>query len=559
MPVKPMKSAAIIFSAGLAALSQLAIAADAPAPADNTVTQAPDSPRFDINEFTVSGDTLLGGDTIKSLVAPFQGKAKDFGDVQQALEALQEAYRTKGYSSVRVTLPEQELENGTVKLEVIEQKINSIKLEGNTSYTDENVMQALPTLKVGELPNIKEISKTLKIANQNPTKQTAVLFKDSEAKENTIDVTVKVNDEKPWKAFVNLDNTGNRESGHGRLSFGYQNFNLFGLDHRIVAQYITTPHSPDNFFNSNREVRILALGYSIPLYAVGDSIDLTAVYSDTTSSTPTALTGILGDISGKGSVLGFRYNHNLPKINAYEQQVSFSIDNRATKSSHSSINGVPVTLAPAITTTPVGLTYSGQWAPGDQQISFGISGYMNWVGIDNHGDTGDFDAIQSDDHFKKLTVNADYVKSLPKDWQLHVAYNGQFTTDHLAPIEQFRAGGINSVRGFRESVVAGDKGFRWSVEAITNNFGKVISDKADLRAVLFTDHAHVSGNEDTTGANNIARQNISSIGAGLRFNYSKIFSSRLEVGRVMDDDFVGGVGTHQEKEAFAHVSMGWQW
>lgn len=516
-------------------------------------------PKFDINDYRVEGNTLLTSDEVLSLVAPFTGKSRNFGDVQQALEALQDAYQEKGYSSVRVNLPEQELEQGSVRLLVIEQKISTLQVEGNEHYTLENVLKAIPSLKEDTLPNMKDIGASLKVANQNPTKQTAVLFKDSEVTEDTIEATVKVIDEKPWKAFVTLDNTGNRESGHGRLGFGYQHFNAFDRDHRISAQYITTPHFPDNFFNSNREVRILALGYTIPLYSYGDSIDLVAVYSDTTSSTPTALSGILGDISGKGTVLGARYNHSLPKLKSYEHQVALSIDNRATRKVVSEINGVPTVLSTAITTTPVGLTYSGQWSLDDQQVSFGLSGYYNWTNFDKRGMNSDFDPYFAEDDFKKLNYNIDYVRALPMAWQLHAAFNGQATGDHLAPIEQFRIGGANSVRGFRESIVSGDKGYRWSLEFISPAFGKVIGEKVELRAVAFTDHGHISGNNDITGINNISTQSISSVGGGLRFNYAKSFTAKMDIGFAMNDDFDNGIGTREEGNGFGHISCAWIW
>ena len=67
------------------------------------------SPLFDIASYEVSGDTLLGPQLVQSLVAPFAGRQRDFGAIQQAVEALENAYRERGYTMVLVALPEQEL------------------------------------------------------------------------------------------------------------------------------------------------------------------------------------------------------------------------------------------------------------------------------------------------------------------------------------------------------------------------------------------------------------------------------------------------------------------
>ena len=75
---------------------------------------------FTINQYVVEGATLLGKTEIDAAVAPYVGKNKDFSDVERALEAVEAAYAKRGYSAVRVLLPEQELEKGTVHFRVVE-------------------------------------------------------------------------------------------------------------------------------------------------------------------------------------------------------------------------------------------------------------------------------------------------------------------------------------------------------------------------------------------------------------------------------------------------------
>ena len=547
--------------------SMAADATQSPSATETPSIQVPPSPKFDISEYKIEGNTLLAADDLKTLVKPFTGSQKDFGDVQQALEALQDAYLKRGYNSVRVTLPEQELDKGVVLFTIIEQKVSTIKVEGNKVYSTENVLRGVPSLHEGETPNIRKIGSSLKFANDNPTKQTAVLFTDSEKVENTVEATVKVIDEKPWKAFVTLDNTGNRESGHGRVSFGYQNFNMFDRDQRLTAQFITNPHYPGNLFNPHHDVKIFAFAYTIPFYSLGDSLDLIASYSDTTSSTPASIAAAnIGSIAGKGLVLGAHYNHQLPKLKDFEEQLSLSIDNRATRASTASLGGP---LSPAVTTTPIGLTYSGTWAPEGQQLTFSAGAAVNISDLAAHGGKSDFDALTSDKNFRKFNYSFDYLRALPKDWQFHAALNGQITTDHLVSVEQYRAGGADTVRGFHESAVSGDKGFRLSLEAITPDFGKKIGENFSLRALVFTDQAHVTNNKDTTGVNTVNASNeaiiynIGSIGAGLRLNYGKHVSGRFDYGYVTNGDDGGqenGTTASRERgDKFAHISLGFTW
>lgn len=533
-------------------------AADATTP----VIEAPPAPRFDITAFQVEGDTLLGADTVNALVKPYIGPSKDFGDVQQALEALQDAYQARGFNAVHVNLPEQELESGIVRLTVNEQKVGSVKVEGNKFYSDEAVLRAVPSLQEGTNPNIKDLGKTLKIANENPSKQTAVLFTDNETDESKVDTIVKVADDKPWKAFITLDNTGSRETEFGRLTFGYQNFNMFDTDQRLTAEFITNTHYPQNIFNPDHKVHIFAFAYTIPLTSIGDSVDLLASYSDTTSTEPVSLSGLLGSISGKGLVLGAHYNHNFDNLTDYQHKITLGIDSRNTRASTGVLFG-PIT--PELTTTPISATYSGQWTPNQQTVAFSAGFSRNIVGLAEHGDKEDFIASgNANSTFSKFNFSLDYVLPLAlmipvaKDWQFHTAFSSQMSWDRLVSIEKFRIGGMDTVRGFHESALSGDEGYRISFELISPDFGKFMSENAALRGVLFTDTGRVSDNHDSTGIAGV-QTTIASVGAGLRYNYGKNWVGRLDVAEVVNGDRENGAGNTPVGRIYGHASIGFMW
>ncbi len=548
---------AAISIALLSLTSGLTLAAEPATPAPAPELQAPPAPRFDITAFKVEGDTILGADKINALVKPFMGASKDFGDVQQALEALQDAYQARGFSTVRVNLPEQELESGVIHLTVIEQKISSIKVEGNQHYSSEAALRAIPSLQEGSIPNTKVIGKSLKLANENPTKQTAVLFADNEKDENSVDATVKVIDDKPWKASVTLDNTGTRETGHGRITLAYQNFNMFDTDQRLTAQFITNPHMPQNLFNPDHKVRVYVFGYTIPLASIGDSIDLLASYSDSTSTTPIALSGLIGNISGKGLVLGAHYNHNLDKLPDYEHKLTFAYDSRATKASHDDQGNL---LATALTTTPLSVTYSGQWTPNPHTIAFSAGFSRNIAGLAEHGNKDDFQNALANSTFSKLNFTLDYARPLPKDWQLHASFSSQVSWDSVPSIEKFRIGGMDTVRGFHESELAGDEGMRASVELYTSNFAQFMkSDKTTLRGVFFTDVGRVSDNQDTSGAIVTPQTTIASFGAGLRYTYGTNIVGRLDLAQVLNGDTNNGVGNTRNGDHYVNGSIAYLW
>src|SRR5688500_17916947 len=85
-----------------------AVAGEAPS------AEASAAPRFEISRFEVSGNTLLTPREVDRTFAPYTGANKDFGDIQRALESLEQAYRNRGFGAVQVLLPEQDITRGVV-------------------------------------------------------------------------------------------------------------------------------------------------------------------------------------------------------------------------------------------------------------------------------------------------------------------------------------------------------------------------------------------------------------------------------------------------------------
>lgn len=527
-------------------------AANAAESGESAIPAAP-SLHFDISRYEIKGNTLIPQEDVDRLMAPYTGKSKDFGDVQRALEALQDAYRKTGYGSVEVFLPEQEIDQGSVTLQVVEKKIVAVTIENNQHYDHENILRTVPALREGDLANTGAVTGSLKVANDNPTKQTAVLFKNSDAVEDGIDATIKVIDEDPSRFYLTLDNTGSRSTGHGRIGIAYQNHNMFNRDHRLFVNFMTAPQFPDTLLsNRNNDVKIFGAGYSIPLYELGDSIDFMAAYSDVDA----AITSNFS-LPSKGRVVSARYNHNFDKRPNYEHKISAGLDYRASK---------PGAGFNPSTTFPFTVTYAGQWQKDDRQLNFNAGMTRNmlshWFA---HGDDGDLarESRLAEDDFSRYNWGVDYFQPIAKTWKLHLAASGQITSTRLPAVETFGIGGMDSVRGWHERYFARDKGYRLSIEAISPDFGKVFGDNIGMRGLVFFDKGHGVDVEIVGASGAIPNEvNIASIGAGLRFNYAKRFVGRLDYAMVVDGDKGPTSAWDQSREDgdnFMHMSVAWIW
>ena len=506
-----------------------------PGHAQEPETQA-GGPYFEIERYDVKGNTLLEPRVIERITTSFSGKQKSFTDIQRTLEALEIAYREAGYGSVQAQLPEQDITSGVVLINVIQPRITRISVEGNQHFDTANVRRSVPALREGVTPNSKEIAKNLAVANENPAKQTTVLMRSGEA-DDQAEMTLRLVDAKPWTASATLNNTGATQTGDYRVSLGYQHANLFNRDHVLSLQYLTSP-------NHLADVKIYGLGYRVPLYSLGSSLELIGGYSNVNSGT----VGGLFTVSGAGTVAGLHYNQILPKWGNLEQKLVAGLDYRAFQNSVLA-NGV--NLVPDITLHPVSLTYQGTLRREGSEAGVYLSVAQNVFPGGNDGTDNDFKASRADAKagYRVYRYGANYARALPRDWQVRVLITGQHTDHALVSGEQFGIGGAENLRGFLERAVANDRGYRGSVELYAPDLASIFHwTTMHGRLLGFYDWGTVTRNSAQPGES--SGQSPASAGFGMRLNAGKSFTARVDYAHVLH-----GAGAETTGHTRVHMSI----
>ncbi len=497
---------------------------------------APAEPRFDIQRYVVEGATLVSVRDLEAATRPYTGTNRSFADVQRALEAIEKLYTAKGYSAVQVVLPEQELNKGEVDFKVVEAKVGRVVVEGNKFFDEANIRASLPSLRPGVAPNVDRIAESLRVANENPAKQTIALLRGG-AEEGTVDAVVRVTDEKPVKYSITLDNSGTAETGLFRVGFGFQHANMARRDDVLSMQYVMAPHERDRPITltpiPNPKVVIIGGSYKIPLYRKGDSLEFSGGYSNVKSGTVQSLFGQF-NVAGAGTIGSVRYNLNLARIGELEHRMSFGLDWRAYNNRTTTVIGGTAVL-PDVTVHPLTITYAGLYRTSDSETSFNFSGSKNLPG-GNDGHSKVFEAFRPGavPGYTIWRYGVGHNRAFSNDWQGRFAFNGQMTRNRLISAEQFGLGGADSVRGFMEREISSDSGYRGSLEAYTPDVAGKINWLSGfrLRGLVFYDWGLVKRFGSLAG--DIQRQGVSSMGFGFRMSRGTNFSVRFDYGIVLD-------------------------
>jgi hemolysin activation/secretion protein len=535
---------------------------------------------FDINRIQVDGNTLLPAETVQALVAPFAGKGKVYGDVQKSLEALENEYRRLGYGTVQVYVPEQELTGGVVRLVVSEGVIGKVTITGNKHFDEENVRAGLPQLKEGTPPNMRKLSENVQLSNENPAKQVEVTLGVSE-EEGKVNARIDVKEEDPDRFYVTLDNTGTRSSGYARLGFSYQNANMFNMDQVLTVAYTTAIDPPGRMkIFGNRvfpwddgdgvEVDIYSIGYRVPLYALGDSIDF--IYANSSTNTPsTGDLGALGTlgINGKGEIIALRYNHIFPRAGEYTSRLVVGYDYKFLDNTCSGTLGLGKgdTNCTPYTIQPVSATYSGQWQKPGESIDFYIAAAHNiptgkdYPTIkplplspqDNYTAASGYEVR---DDFSVVRFGGSYFTAIGGDWLLRAAVNGQYAHHGLPVTERFGLAGWTTVRGFNERAIATDRGHVVNLEVYTPDMATSFGLPGSLKWLAFIDSAqgtNVGSKNPLLGQS--LKVGIASVGVGLRYNLKKDISARFDVAQVVDGYSPVGGNVQPEGDIRGHVGV----
>ncbi|MCY4350326.1 MAG: BamA/TamA family outer membrane protein [Thiotrichales bacterium] len=472
--------------------------------------------RFEVERFVVEGDSPLSEVRTREVLQPFTGEHAGVDGLLAAADALERAIQAAGIPFQRVMLPPQTLDDGEVVLRLMVFEVERVEVEGASHHSEANVRRSVPALREGKTPDTDAIARNLAVANRLPWKTTNLTFRESEDSIAGLDARLEVEDRRPWLLWSGLDNTGDASSGRFRWSVGANAGNLFDRDHSVNASYTTSP-------GHTGQIAQWAVGYGLPVYGLGGMLSAYYVRSDADSG---RVLDVL-DVSGAGAFAGVAYAQELRRSGNLSHRLSIGIDDRRFEN-RLVLAGSEVDVAPPpVRSFPLTLTYGAEYAGVDWGADLRVRFARNIEsGVDNDDSVYGSNRAGAKAGWDVLRGSATIFWPLPAQWSGRALFEVQKANEPLIAGEQFGLGGAGSVRGFSEREVAGDDGVRGSLELWT----PALSD-GELRFVLFADAGRVI-NEPAGGL--APRENLASVGAGMRWNWKEHAALTLDFGAIVN-------------------------
>jgi hemolysin activation/secretion protein len=451
------------------------------------------------------------------------GQPLTFARLAQIRRAVVQRYRNAGQPLVDVYVPEQDVTDGVVRIVVATFRVGQVVARGNRYFASPLLTSEMP-LEPGGSVREDDVLAGVTLLNANPYRRVDVVYAPGAAP-NTTDVILQTDDRLPLRLYTGYNNDGVPELGRDRFMAGFDYGNLFGLDQRIGYQATAS----NDLFTGNPDVagrpnhaRFIAhaINYVAPLPWL-DRIEIFGVFARATPRLPENF-----GQTGLSSQLSFRYDHRLPTLAGWQQQLQVGYDFK--RSNNDLEFGGFQVFGTNTHVHQVMLGYDAVQNDSLGQTHATATTFFSPGHLDSRNEKDAYDTARAgaSPRYGYLQLSAQRDQPLFDGFGAMARGQFQWTANTLLPSEELSLGGDASVRGYDPYVAQGDRG--WSLQTELSAPPLSLGGSAALQPFMFFDAGHAwNRSPQMLEANNVS---LASVGAGLRIQFGRYAILRGTIG-----------------------------
>ncbi len=392
-----------------------------------------------VKQFRFAGNTLMTGEQLAPAVADYLNRPLDFNQLNAAAAAIAELYRAAGWV-VRAYLPQQDIKDGIVTIQIVEAVFGKLKLEqASPTRVSPRQIEGIFAARQrnGEILNNTGIDRALLLADDLPGVTVAGSLVPG-VNDRETDLMIKMADEPLFIGEAAVDNTGARSTGSNRLTANLNVNSPFRLGDLIGANLLHTDGSD-----------YLRLAYSLPVGSNGWRIGANA-----SSLNYRLVTSEFQALHSKGTSdsVGLEATYPIIRARLANLYLNLNVDQKKfdNESSGATTTRYTVDLY-SIALNGNLFDNLGGGGANSANLAF-ISGKRN-----NSVGTADQD-------ISKLRYNLSRQQVITNDVSFYAAVSGQEANKNVDSSEKFYLGGSGGVRAYPSNEAGGDKGTLTSLE-----------------------------------------------------------------------------------------------
>lgn len=417
--------------------------------------------RFDIDEFRIEGADSLPQIEVEEAVYPFAGPRRTADDVEKARAALEKAYASKGYQTVSVIVPQQDVQSGIVVLKVTELKVGRLRVKNSRYFDLDKIKDRAPSLAEGKLPNINSVTKDIYSLNQWPDRKVTPVLR-AGVTPGTVDVDLNVEDKLPLHTSVELNNRQSPNTKPLRLNATVHYDNVWQRGDSVSFSYQVAPERRDDVevFSGSYLARTNHDWLNILAFGVKSNSSVATVGNTT--------------VVGPGVIIGGRAVITLPSRDALFHTLSLGADY---KDFQQRVSQGTDSFSTPITYVPLVASYGATWQHEGANTQLNASLTLGLRGLGSDPFEFDDKRFSARSNFAVWRGDLSHTREIPPGFQIYGKVQGQLADVPLVSSEQFSLGGLETVRGYLESETLGDRGIAGTIELRSPSFADLLAYK----------------------------------------------------------------------------------
>lgn len=419
----------------------------APADEQTTSKEKVEQIKFNIREFRITGNTLLDQKELERFLYYRLGDNKTVEDVTKTAEDLTTLYKDKGFATVIVSIPEQDVTEGIVRLKVTEGKIEELRIVGSKYHSISNMRSMVPGLVEGNVLFGPEYQSQIgSLRQKQPGVAVTPLLRPGRTP-GTVEMEIRVKDQLPVSAGIDVNNRYSRGTTKTRLNLSVGYDNLWQAAHSISLQHQMTPEDID-------EVRATSATY---LWRFRSSDDLLAIYGVNSKSDTVASLGGLSVI-GKGTIFGLRYISPLESTQSYIHNFILGYDYKDFEDVLGGEEPLPVDYS------LFSVQYNATIRAEQNITQFSLGANFGLGAVGNTDEEFTDKRYGSEPNFFTFRADINNTSFVDAEHSFYLRFRAQAADSPLISNEQQTVGGAETVRSYRESEALGDNAILGTVE-----------------------------------------------------------------------------------------------
>jgi hemolysin activation/secretion protein len=474
---------------------------------DSTTPDLPGTIR--VKRFQIIGSTVFTQADFDRVTQAYLNRDISIAELFEIRSKITELYLSKGYVTSGAIVPPQRIgkADGVVEIQVIEGRVESIEVKGNSRLNADYVRNRIARY-TGKPLNQQQLLTGLQLLRLNPLINNVRAELAAGLQPGSSILTVEIGEAPIWHSQISLDNHRSPSAGTDRRQVQVRNSNLFGWGDSVSLGYTNT--------NGSNGIDV---NYQTPLNPQNTRLSLN--YGTSNSRVIEQPFNTL-DIQSKSSYYEASIQHPIIQTPTQELEVGLVLSHR--QSQATLLDNIPFPSAGADLNGQTKLSavrlVQSYTQRNDREVFAARSQFSAGVGA--LGAT--INPSSPDSRFLAWRGQAQYVKLLAPDSILLVRGDVQVADRAMLPLEQFGLGGVDSVRGYRQDALLADNGLFASAEA-RFPIAKFAKDSS-LQITPFVDFGTVWNKS----SEKLAQTTLLSTGVGLRYQLSDRLTAKVEWG-----------------------------